>query len=334
VRPAAPGASPPAATGPPTATPAAARVAAGEERSATPGAEAVSQDTIVHRPPSGPEETEPDREFDEDELEAGEAELEAGERERDELHEDEQAEDLYEDDADEQDEDLYEDDPEYDDDFGRSEGVHEEAAQRADLPPPPPPPWTPPPAMPARAGSRPPQGPILPPYAKSRPGGAPPWYRRGIASRGGALAIGAILFVVALLVVGVLGLGGDEPAPREQRAARTGDAGAGAGKRAPRSGVVPGRVTVSVLNGTTAGGLAAKLGDKLEAQGFRLGNVTNSTDQQRAESVVLFAPGAEREAAEVGRRLKIDQREAIDPESQTLAGDASVVVISGTDLTQ
>ena len=85
---------------------------------------------------------------------------------------------------------------------------------------------------------------------------------------------------------------------------------------------------MSVLNGTTVGGLAAKLGDKLERQGFQLGNVTNNTDQQRAESVVLFAPGAEREAADVGRRLKIDPARAIDPESQTLAGDASVVVVA------
>jgi len=87
-----------------------------------------------------------------------------------------------------------------------------------------------------------------------------------------------------------------------------------------------------VLNGTTVGGLAAQLGDKLEGQGFQLGNVTNGTDQQRAESVVLFAPGAEDEAKDVGRRLGIDQREAVDPDSQARAGDASVVVIAGADL--
>ena len=65
------------------------------------------------------------------------------------------------------------------------------------------------------------------------------------------------------------------------------------------------------------------------------GNIDNSADQgARNESVVLFAEGAEREAIAVGRKLGIDQREPIDPESQAIAGDASVVVITGTDLTQ
>ena len=76
-------------------------------------------------------------------------------------------------------------------------------------------------------------------------------------------------------------------------------------------------------------GLAAQIGDQIERQGFQLGTVTNFNDQQRAESVVLYAPGAEREAADVGRRLKIAQREPIDAESQGVAGDATVVVVRG-----
>lgn len=93
-------------------------------------------------------------------------------------------------------------------------------------------------------------------------------------------------------------------------------------------------MTVAVLNGTTVGGLAAELGDKLKGQGFQLGNVTNNTDQQRAESVVLFAPNAEDEAKDVGRRLRIDQREPVDPDSQARAGDASVIVVAGADLNE
>ncbi len=95
-----------------------------------------------------------------------------------------------------------------------------------------------------------------------------------------------------------------------------------------------GNVRVAVLNGTTVPGLAAQIGDQIERQGFRLGTVTNFNDQQRAESVVLYAPGAEREAAEVGRRLKISQREPIDAESQGVAGDATVAVVTGQDKTQ
>jgi hypothetical protein len=98
--------------------------------------------------------------------------------------------------------------------------------------------------------------------------------------------------------------------------------------------ITPSSVTVSVLNGTTVPGLAAQIGDRVGALGFQLGNVTNSSDQQRAESVVLFAPGAQREAAFVGRKLGITQREPIDPQSQGLAGDARVVIITGADKTR
>jgi len=81
-------------------------------------------------------------------------------------------------------------------------------------------------------------------------------------------------------------------------------------------------------------GLAAQIGDSVENQGFQLGTITNSTDQQRAESVVLYAPGAEKEAIDVARRLKISQREEADAESQGLAGDATVIVVAGQDQTR
>ena len=51
---------------------------------------------------------------------------------------------------------------------------------------------------------------------------------------------------------------------------------------------------------------------------------TADQEQQRAESVVLFAPGHRNEAIAVSRRLKITQRQPIDPASQALAGDATV----------
>ena len=64
-----------------------------------------------------------------------------------------------------------------------------------------------------------------------------------------------------------------------------------------------------------------------------MGNAADQ-EQQRAESVVLYATGHKREAVVVSRRLKIPQREPIDPDSQALAGDASVVVVAGADLSQ
>ncbi|MEX1141907.1 MAG: LytR C-terminal domain-containing protein, partial [Thermoleophilaceae bacterium] len=164
---------------------------------------------------------------------------------------------------------------------------------------------------------------VLPPYAESRPqAGA----HGGSTSRGRRPLAIAAAAIVALALAGFAALqltaGDDEPT--------TGGLTTSEPAAGTSSGPVdPGDVTVAVLNGTTVPGLAAALGDQLDNQGFRLGTVTNNFDQARAESVVLYAPAAEREAAAVGRRLDISQREPIDPSSQSLAGDASVVVVAG-----
>jgi len=204
------------------------------------------------------------------------------------------------------------------------------------LPPPPPPitatrqPLPPRPAPPPRGA----QPPILPPYERSRPGGGD-WETRRISRPKAALAVAGAAVVMAAAAFAILQLTGDDDAggSAKKSTPAAGVKQPADGKKQPgKSAINPRTVTVSVLNGTTVGGLAAKLGDRLEAQGFQLGNVTNNTDQQRAESVVLFAVGAEKEAEDVGRRLKIDQREPIDPDSQTRAGDATVVVVTGADL--
>ena len=49
---------------------------------------------------------------------------------------------------------------------------------------------------------------------------------------------------------------------------------------------------------------------------------------------MLYAPGAESEARDVARRLNISQREEADPDSQGLAGDATVIVVAGQDKTR
>lgn len=178
--------------------------------------------------------------------------------------------------------------------------------------------------------------PILPPYAETRAQSeSPPSGARG--RRPILLAIAAMV-VIALGAFAVLQVtGGDDSGGGDDvglsSGATTSDSGgSGGGSDAPP--IVPGDVTVAVLNGTTVPGLAATIGDKIVGEGFKLGTVTNNFDQERAESVVLYAPGAEREAADVSRRLSISQREAIDAESQALAGDATVVVVAGADQNQ
>jgi hypothetical protein len=89
---------------------------------------------------------------------------------------------------------------------------------------------------------------------------------------------------------------------------------------------------VAVLNGTTVTGLAAQFADKVEQEGFKRGNTNNALTQgQQAESVVEYADGNVKQAELVGKKLGITQVEKIDPQTQTLAGDATVTVIVGAD---
>jgi hypothetical protein len=182
---------------------------------------------------------------------------------------------------------------------------------------------------------------ILPPYERSRPGADPEprgfFYSPGRA----ALVIGLGVLVLAAATLGGLKLAGGnddpetpattQPAGAKQGAGGGQGGGANDGAAGSQPTIDPAQVTVAVLNGTTVTGLAADVGDTVEKEGYQLGNVTNSLDQERAESVVFYAPGAEAEAKDVGRRLRITQREEIDPDTQALAGDASVVVVVGAD---
>jgi LytR cell envelope-related transcriptional attenuator len=93
----------------------------------------------------------------------------------------------------------------------------------------------------------------------------------------------------------------------------------------------PSTVTVSVLNATQVTGLASRFGQKVSAAGFRLGNVATASQQQRAESVVLYRPGNSRQARAVARRLGMSQIEPADAQSGTLAGAATVIVVVGAD---
>ena len=144
----------------------------------------------------------------------------------------------------------------------------------------------------------------------------------GLVVLGGAAAYGASQL-----------LGDDDGGGESQESASADGArdGSGQGKPHKTGAVKPASVTVAVLNGTTVPGLAATLSDEVSAAGFKVGTITNFSDQQLAESVVQFASGHEAEARAVSRRLGITQREPVNPSSQALAGDATVIVIAGAD---
>jgi hypothetical protein len=166
-----------------------------------------------------------------------------------------------------------------------------------------------------------------------------PWYRRLVAApRYLVLAVAGVLIVGGAIAFGVTQLLSDDgsgtagSSGAEPRVGESESEGDGEGRRRRGAPVRPANVTVAVLNGTTVPGLAATLSDEAEEAGFQEGTIADYTpNQQLAESVVQYIPGHERQAAAVGRRLGITQREAANPSSQELAGDAPVIVIVGAD---
>lgn len=317
---AAAGAAPAVATGPAAATPAGAGAAepkeAPESQNGTDEQAALSEDTAVHPPPAPPEDDEEEKE-------------EGGPDEEDGVEEKPGEAEAEDDGGEPAPEDFHEE-------FDPDEHVEDTGDRPAVAPPRPPPPR---PTIPiGGATARPERTGILPPYEQSRPGGAVRAGGGGLfaSPRRAVAVVGGSLLALLAIGFGVLQLtGGDDetPTPAADGGARDEPEQTSPDAR-ERPRINPRNVRVAVLNGTTVPGLAAQIGDSIERQGFQLGTVTNFIDQQRAESVVKYAPGAEREAADVGRRLKISQREPVDAESQGLAGDATVVVVAGADKTQ
>ena len=134
----------------------------------------------------------------------------------------------------------------------------------------------------------------------------------------------------ALFASGVIG--GDDPAPAPNTA------GSPTAEPAQATPLTPEATRIAVFNGTTIPGLASTERDKLVGpeENYTAENVTtgNNTDQQRAESSVLYSarPGARTQARNVGRVLGIDTIERLDADTRDLAeNDPDVVVILGQD---
>ena len=166
---------------------------------------------------------------------------------------------------------------------------------------------------------------VLPPSARLRGGQRD---RDRLEPRYIALIVAGLIVLGGGLAFGVSQLGGDDGGAETAEGPR-------ADQQQPPAGPLNrSLVTVSVLNGTNVPGLAAQIGDEVESKGFQRGNVANAIDQQRPTSAVLYAEGAERPARVVARSLGISAVEPVDPDSQALAGNASVVVVVGADQTQ
>jgi LytR cell envelope-related transcriptional attenuator len=199
-------------------------------------------------------------------------------------------------------------------------------------------PTPPPPTLPSSrpTGAPAPSTPIL---GNMRPREA--WYRRiqWPAPRYIALIVVGILVLGAGAAYGVSQLnksgggGGGSSALSSSSGGGGSSSSSKGSKHSHRTAAInKGSITVAVLNGTTVTGLAATVADKVEQAGFRRGNTNNALTQgQQAESVVEYSDGNIKAAELVGKKLGITQVEKIDPQTQGLAGDATVTVIVGAD---
>ena len=87
-----------------------------------------------------------------------------------------------------------------------------------------------------------------------------------------------------------------------------------------------------MLNGTVSTGLAGTIADQLTNEGYVRDVVeTNTRDQTIQESTVFYADGERATARAIGEILKIDRTEPLDPETESLAPEADIVVLAGAD---
>lgn len=128
------------------------------------------------------------------------------------------------------------------------------------------------------------------------------------------------IFIVVLLVAGgvayaLLGSSDDAGGKKD---------GQVAAKLKPRE------IEVAVLNGTSAAGLAATYGDKVEGKDFELGAVSN-TEQPFEASVVMFERGHKPEATKVAKQLQISKLALMSSEVKSASEGANVAVVVGED---
>jgi hypothetical protein len=94
--------------------------------------------------------------------------------------------------------------------------------------------------------------------------------------------------------------------------------------------VVPGHVSVAVLNGTSVPGLAARVSETLHENHFRRGAIGTSRKQYQ-QTVVMYGGGQKRAAERVAGVLGVTPVQRIDRGTRAVAGPADVVVIAGAD---
>jgi hypothetical protein len=148
----------------------------------------------------------------------------------------------------------------------------------------------------------------------------------------------AIVLVAVLAVAGAFSGGGAKshaaaPTSAGTAAPSTASSPATSSPRRHRGAGAVGHLRVAVLNGTTVPGLARRVADRLVASGYRIGTVTNASNQQHPTTTVSYAPGAQAQAQSVAQQIgaAAGAVQPLDPSTQVIARGASVVVTVGAD---
>jgi hypothetical protein len=150
------------------------------------------------------------------------------------------------------------------------------------------------------------------------------------------LAVAGVLVLGAAAAVGVPALvNGSKDNNKSSKSSKSSKTTSAKKKKAAPP-VAPDKITVAVLNGTAIPGLAAQVADRVDAEGFTVGTISNASQAQgqQAKSSAMYAPGHQADARRVANRLGIRTVSRVDAGTQQIAGDASVVVIVGSDKTQ
>jgi hypothetical protein len=123
-----------------------------------------------------------------------------------------------------------------------------------------------------------------------------------------AIAIAAVILVAALLLIRA----GEDDAPTAKR-------------------IDPTSVEVVVLNASPFPGLAGNVAEDVLAAKFVVTGTDAATETVK-ESVVQFAPGSQKEARALARKIGVPNVQPFDPESEAAADGADVVLVVGEDL--
>lgn len=133
------------------------------------------------------------------------------------------------------------------------------------------------------------------------------------------MIVGALILLAGVAFAATQLLGGDDDSTA-----------GGGGKKGGDLACPPGQTKVAVLNSTAETGLAAGFAGDLKDRQYNVGPISNTSSPFEA-STVMFAPGSEACAPEIGPIVDIAASEPMSQEVREISEGAAVSVVLGED---